>query len=189
MATRQFTKLEQVGILVGVVIIGLFFYLRLFYTDASRRLKRAETEWVKISSEVNRLKTEAESGRVQRTISTLRKRINSAEQDLEKLEVRLAGDGEIDALANQIVRTAAEGGLRINEFRRIKDRKTIEKVTNGEEVYRQKYYKIALQGKFRSLRAFLEKVNQFPKLIALRSIAIEKPEDEDLLEAELWLSI
>jgi|LGVE01.1.fsa_nt_gb Tfp pilus assembly protein PilO len=189
MTTRRLTRLEQVGIVAGIVVIGLFIYLKHFHSDASRRHRRVETEWVKLSSSVDCLRSEAETGRVRRSISKLRKRMDKAQQDLDKSELCLAEDAQIDTIANKIVATAAEIGLMIKGFSQITDKKAIEAVTNGEDVYRFRYYRVTLKGGFGSLRAFLEKINNFPKLIALRSITIEKPEDEDLLRAELWLSM
>ena len=194
MAAKQLTKLEQMGILVGIIVIAMFAYLKFVNQDPGRKLKRTEKEWAKISSEINRLKAEAGTGSVKRAVSRLRNKVSSARRELEKVEVWLAEESETDEIANEIVQIAAERRLMIKEFEQITDKRAIEEISNGEKVYNCKYYKITLKGRFGSLRVFLEKINElkindFPKLIALRKIAIEKLEEEKFMQAELWLSI
>jgi hypothetical protein len=56
MAVRNFTKSEIIGCTVLIIIVSIFFYLKLFYDPTMRRYNRTHNDLGKISSEVEELK-------------------------------------------------------------------------------------------------------------------------------------
>ena len=189
MPAKQLTRLEQTGILAGIIIIALFCYLKFVNQDPGRKLRRTEKELKKISLEVKNLKQQERSGSVKRALRKLRKEIPAAEKKLEKVEERLARRGAADELANEIIRCAAKGGLKINEFSHITDKSRIKELRRGENFYKNTFYKLSLQGKFGRFRVFVDKVAKMPYLVALRKIKIEKNEEDKSMQAELWFSL
>ena len=189
MAVKQLTRLEQTGILVGIIIIALFCYLKFVNQDPGRKLRRTEKEFKKLSMEVKKLRQQEKSGSVKRALNKLRKEIPAAEKKLEKMEERLARPGMVDELANEIIRCAAKGGLKINEFSHITDKSLIKELRCGENFYKNTFYKLSLQGRFGRFRDFVDKVVGMPYLVALRKIKIEKNEEDKCMQAELWFSL
>ena len=194
MAIKRLTKLEQIGILLAIIVIGVFFYLKLVDASLGKKLKRTERDWVKLSADVSRMRSEEKTGRIEREIRKLRKKVSKAKQDLKKAEIALTGDSEVDEIANRIVQTAAQSGLMIKKFDRITDKNKIKEISRGNEFYKRRYYNLTLQGRFNTFRFFLKEIsrlkfNEHPKLIAIRKIVIEGPIEEKAMKAELWFSI
>lgn len=189
MAAKQLTRLELIGILAGIIIIALFCYLKFVNQDPGRQLRRTEKEFKKISLEVKKLRQQEKSGSVKRALKKLRKEIPAAEKKLEKVEERLARNGVADEFANEIIRCAAKGGLKIKEFSHITEKSRIKELRRGENFYNNTFYKLSLQGKFGRFRAFVDKVAGMPYLVALRKIKIEKNEEDKYMQAELWFSL
>ena len=189
MAAKQLTRLEQTGILAGIIIIALFCYLKFVNEDPGRKLRRTEKELKKISMEVKNLRQQEKSGSVKRALRKLRKEIPVAERKLEKMEERLVRPAIADELANEIIRCAAKGGLKINEFSHITDKSLIKKLRRGENFYKNAFYKLSLQGRFGRFRALVDEVVEMPYLGVLRKIKIEKKEEDKYMQAELWFSL
>ena len=189
MAAKQLTRLEQTGILAGIIIIALFCYFKFINQDPGRKLRRTEKDFKKISLEVKELRQQEKGGSVKRALRKLKKEIPAAEKKLAKVEERLPSPGVIDELANEIIRCAAKSGLKINEFAHITDKSLIKELRCGENFYKNTFYKLSLQGRFGRFRAFVDKVAGMPYLVALRKIRIEKSEEDKFMQAELWFSL
>jgi Tfp pilus assembly protein PilO len=180
------------GILIAIVVIGSFLYLKFVNKDPGRKLKRLKAEHARIVKEVDRLRHEARVGTEERIARKLRGQIADAGRSLEEAETALAKPGEMDQMAGRLVATAAEGGLIIKEFKEIKDKialKDILSSSNGGAVYPQRYFKIVLKGRFQALKRFVSNIDSLPKLVVVRKVAIEKIEEKALIRASLWISI
>ena len=194
MAIKRLTKLEQFGILIAIIVVGVFFYLKLVDASLGRKLHRTERDWVKLSADVSRMRSEEKTGRIEGEIRKLRKKVSRAKQDLGKIEIALAGDSQIDEIANRIVQTAAQSGLMIKKFDRITDKNKIKEISKGNEFYKRRYYNLILQGRFNTFRSFIKEISQLKfkeqwKLIVIKKIAIESLAEKKAMKAELWLSI
>ena len=189
MAARQLSRLEQTGILAGIIIIALFCYFKFVNQDPGRKLRRTEKEFKKISLEVKKLKQQEKSGSTKRALKKLKKEIQVAEKKLKKAEEYMPRPELADELANEIISCAAKGGLKIKNFSHITDKSRIKELTSGKNFYKNTFYKLSLQGKFGSFRTFVDKVTGMPYLVALRKIKIEKNEEDKSMQAELWFSL
>ena len=194
MAIKRLTKLEQIGILLAIIVIGVFFYLKLVDASLGKKLKRTERDWVKLSADVSRMRSEEKTGRIEREIRKLRKKVSKAKQDLKKAEIALTGDSEVDEIANRIVQTAARSGLMIKKFDRITDKNKIKEISRGNEFYKRRYYNLTLQGRFNTCSSFIKEISQLKfeehwKLIVIKKIAIESLAGKKAMKAQLWLSI
>ncbi|PID40385.1 MAG: hypothetical protein CR984_03490 [Proteobacteria bacterium] len=189
MAARQFTRMEQVGILVAVVVIATFGYLKFINADPGRKLKRVKRKYAKIAAEVDKLKEEDRSGSVKREIRRLRKRIAKAESKLEETEILLAQREEKDRLANTVVRMATESRLLIKTFSEVTGSSDVKALSSKNTPYEHRYFNLELKGPFQSLRQFLDKIDDFPKLIAVRKLDIQKLESEAYMRADLLIGI
>lgn len=192
MKSRQFTKMEQAGILAAIVVIGTFLYLKFVNRDPGRMLKRVKVEHARIVVETDRLRHEARVGTQKQAVRKLRERISGANRRLEEAETALAKPGEMDRMAGRIVKTAAEGGLIIKEFKEIKDAIALKEIlasTGDKTLYPQRYFMIVLKGRFLDLQRFVSEIDGLPKLVVVRKVAIEKLEEESFIRAALWISI
>jgi len=194
MAIKRLTKLEQFGILIAIIVIGVFFYLKLVNAAPGRKLHRMERDWVKLSTEVSGMRLEEKTGRIEEEIRSLRREVSRAKRDLKNAEIVLTEDSDVDEIANRIVQTAAQSGLMIKKFDRMTDKNKIKEISRGNEFYKRSYYNLTLQGRFDTFRFFLKEIsqlkfNEHQKLIVIRKIAFERPVEEKAMKAELWLSI
>ncbi len=194
MAIKRLTKLEQFGIFIAIIVIGVFFYLKLVNAAPGKKLNRMERDWVKLSTEVNRMRSEEKTGRIEGEIRRLRREVSRAKRDLKNAEIALTEDSEVDEIANRIVQTAAQSGLMIKKFDRITDKNKIKEISRGNGFYKRRYYNLTLQGRFDTFRSFLKEISQLKfnehrKLIVIRQIAIERSIEEKAMKAELWFSI
>jgi Tfp pilus assembly protein PilO len=181
--------MEQVGILIGILVIGTFLYLKFVNEDPGRKLKRAKRKYEKIAAEVNSLRKEAKTGSVKRAINRLRDEITEAREELDETELLLAMGEEKDSMANAVVKLATKNGLMIKAFGELTEKSAIEDISNGETAYPHRYYRITLKGRFQALRQFLGGIDDLPKLIAIRKISIEKVEEEAYMRATVWITI
>jgi Tfp pilus assembly protein PilO len=184
--------MEQVGILIAIVVIGTFLYLKFVNRDPGRTLKRMKVEHARIAEEVNRLRHEARVGTQEQAVRKLRERIPEANRRLEEAETALARPEEMDRMAGRIVKTAAEGGLIIKEFKEIRDAVALKEILGSSEdkaLYPQRYFMIVLKGRFLDLQRFVSEIDGLPKLVVVRKVAIEKLEEEAFIRAALWISI
>lgn len=194
MATKRLTKLEQFGIVIVIIVIGVFFYLKLVDASLGKKLKRTERDWGKLSTEVSRLRSEEKTGRIEGEIRKLRKKVSKIKQGLKKAEIALTKDSEVDEIANRIVHTAAQSGLMIKKFDRITDKNKIKEISKENELYKRRYYNLTLQGRFNTFRSFIKEISQLKfnehwKLIVIKKIALESLAEKKAMKAELWLSI
>ncbi|MEA2084029.1 MAG: type 4a pilus biogenesis protein PilO [Thermodesulfobacteriota bacterium] len=194
MATKRLTKLEQFGIVIVIIVIGVFFYLKLVDASLGKKLKRTERDWGKLSTEVSRLRSEEKTGRIEGEIRKLRKKVSKVKQGLKKAEIALTKDSEVDEIANRIVHTAAQSGLMIKKFDRITDKNKIKEISKENELYKRRYYNLTLQGRFNTFRSFIKEISQLKfnehwKLIVIKKIALESLAEKKAMKAELWLSI
>lgn len=190
MVARQFTRLEQIGILAAMVVVVTFGYLKFINHDPDRKLKRSQSEYAKVAGEVERLQKGAESGHDKGAITRLRRQIGKIEAELEQTEKLLAQRKEKDRVANTIVKLATESGLLIKTFGEVTGKGAIANITGQEATpYPHKYYRFTLKGGFQDLRRFLGRIDDLPKLIAIRRIDIQKIEEEAYMRATVWIGI
>jgi Tfp pilus assembly protein PilO len=181
--------MEQVGILIGILVIGTFLYLKFVNEDPGRKLKRAKRNYEKIAAEVNALRKEAKTGSVKRAVNRLRDELTQAREELDETELLLAMGEEKDRMANTVVKLATKKGLMIKAFGELTEKSAIEDISNGETAYPHRYYRIILKGRFQALRQFLGEIDDLHKLIAIRKISIEKLQEEAYMRATLWINI
>jgi Tfp pilus assembly protein PilO len=189
MAARKLTRMEQIGLLAAVAVIGIFGYLKFVNADPGRKLKRTRTEYRKLDAEVDRLRREARSGNEKREITRLREKIDEARERLEHTETLLAQGEAQDRVANIIVKLATESSLLIKSFGEITEKNAIGEISNGNTPYPHRYFSITLKGRFQALRQFLDKIDDLPKLIAVRKIDIQKIDEEAYMRATVFISI
>ncbi len=189
MATRKLTRLEQIGILAAVVVIGTFGYLKFVNADPGRKLKRTKTEYSKLTAEVDRLKKEARSGNEKRELARFRKKVSKAREQLEQTETLLVQDETKDRMVNTIVKMATESNLMIKAFGEVAEKSAIGDISGGPTPYTHRYFSITLKGRFQTLRRFLDKVDDLPKLIAIRKIDIQKIDEDAYMRATVWIGI
>jgi Tfp pilus assembly protein PilO len=189
MAARKLTRMEQIGILAAVVVIGTFGYLKFVNADPGRKLKRTKTEYTKLTAEVEKLRKEAHSGREKRALASLRKKVSKARDKLEQTETMLAQGETKDRVANTIVKMATESSLLIKTFGEITEKSAIGDISGGPAPYDHRYFTVTLKGRYLALQQFLNKIDNLPKLIAIRKIDIQKIEDEAYMRATVWIGI
>ena len=194
MAIKRLTKLEQLGIVIVIIVIGVFFYLKLVDASLGKKLNRTERDWGKLSADVSRMRSEEKTGPIKGEIRKLRKEVSRANQDLKKAEIALTKNSEVDEIANRIVQTAAQSGLMIKKFDRITDKNKIKEISKENELYKRRYYNLTLQGRFNTFRTFIKEISQLKfkehrKLVVIRKIAIESLAEKKAMKAELWLGI
>jgi Tfp pilus assembly protein PilO len=189
MASRKLTRTEKIGLLAAVAVVGTFGYLKFVNADPGRQLKRTRTEYQRLSAEVERLRDEARSGNDQRALARLNSEITAARERLEQTEILLAQGEAKDRLANTIVKLATESSLLIKSFSEITEQHALGEISEDNAPYDHRYFSFTLQGGFQDLRQFLAKVDDFPQLIAIRKIDIQKIEEDAYMRATLWISI
>ena len=186
---RQLKPMEQAGILIAVMVIGLYGYMDYVSASPSRKMQRIERKYEETVRAVEKLSKEKESGRMDRVLKRLRKRLSSAEKGLSEAEGVLAKNQEKDAIATKILQMASEKGLLIQDYSRITDRNRIREVCGGKDSYDMSFYSMTLRGRFGLLIELLKGFQSFPKLVALRKILLDMPDDGSALYTEIWFSI
>lgn len=187
--TRSLTRLEQGGLWALILVVGITAYLHLVYPEAGRRLERVKKDWVQKSAEVDRLKRDQRNGRVERVVRRLKKKVQKAEEALREAETALATEEEKDLLATRTLQLAAEEGLRIQEYSRIKESGTIRDLAKGPEDLQNACYRIILEGRFNRTRTFLSRLHDLPRLITLRRLHMEVGENGRVVKTEVWICL
>ncbi len=190
MKARQFTTIEQAGIIIAVAVIGIFLYMKFIGTPPGRQLRRLKVNYEKISVEVDRLRQRAETGAGKREVVQLQRKIEKERKKLKTAETRLAREEQVEQIAGKVVDAATGSGLIIKAFREIRDHNTLDEITALEKSpYPQRYYTMTVKGPFQFLTRFIGKIDVLPELVAVKNIAIEKIEDTSFVQADLCVCI
>ncbi len=187
MAQRTLNRTEWIGICCIIIIAGIFIYSHFIYPAQGRKLNRLKNELIKKSSAVKSLKQEQMSGRPDRKIRTLKKKISKASTELREAEAHLATDEERDTLGARILQIAGIEGLTIRNYSRINEREIINGLTDSDEMLQSACYRLILSGSFNKARSFLKKINGMPKMITMRRLHIEMPEKDRNMQMEVWI--
>ena len=188
-SSRQLKPMEQAGILVAVMVIGLYGYMNFVQASPSRKMQRIERKYEETVRAVEKLGKEKASGRMDRVLKRLRKRVDLSEKKLLEAEGVLAGIQEKDEIATKILQMASEKGFMIQDYSRVTDKNRIQEVCGGKDSYALSYYSMTLRGRFGLLIELLRGFEAFPKLVALRKILVDMPDDGSALFTEIWFSI
>lgn len=186
---RQLKPMEQAGILVAVMVMGIFVYLDYIHASPSRKMQRMERKYEETLRDVEKLSRDKESGRTDRVLKRLRKRMDLAEKDLLEAEGVLAGGQEKDEIAVKILQMASEKGLTIQDYTRVTDKNRIYAISSGRDAYELSHYTMTLRGRFGLVIELLRGLQAFPKLVALRKVLLDMPDDGSALNTEIWFSI
>lgn len=189
MAEREFTRLEVTGITVAVIVVTMFFYLKILNDPASRRYTRIQRDWVKISSEVKNLRAASAGRSIEREIRRLKTGLKREKENLEKIELTLANGADVDRFSAEVIRTASECGLWVKNYSPVTGEKLRKICREKKHFYERKFYDMVFFGKFTHLLVFLEKISRFPKLVTVETIRMEKTDEEEPLKTTLLLSI
>lgn len=189
MAERKLTTLELVGSTVAIIVIAMFFYLKVFYDPASRRYDRIQGDWAKVSAEIKHLQEISKGGRIKRDLMRINARLEKKKKDLGKAESILAKDAGADRLSMDIIRKASECGVWVKDYKPITGVKLKEIVKNKKFPYERRFYNLVLHGKFISLVIFLERIDSLPKLVTVEKIDMGKTDEKEPLKTTLLLSI
>jgi len=168
MARRKLTKLEQIGIVVMVGVVGLFFYLKLIYDPTMKKHSTIRKKWVRLSSEVVKLKDEEVAAR---GIKGLKKRLREMEGELRKAETSLVKDVDTaDSLMIDVLKLAEENNLRIASYESLDTTRVKEMVKSF--FYKRRYYDILLTGRYGNFVAFMTKISSLPQLVTVEKVDI-----------------
>lgn len=186
---RQLKPMEQAGILMAIIVIGLYGYLSFIYATPARKLQRIEMRFEEVHRAVEKLKNDRSTGRAERDLEKLQKRAAAAEKTLREAEGVLAERQETDGIATKILQLASEKGFMIQTYSRITDRTQIRDILGGEDPYELSYYRVVLQGRYGLLIELLRGLQTLPQLVVPRKISVDAPEDGGLLRTEIRFSI
>lgn len=168
MARRKLTKLEQIGIVVMVGVVGLFFYLKLIYDPTMKRYAAIQKKWVRLSHEVERLEDEEVAVR---GIKGLKKRLREMEGELRKAETSLVKDVDTaDSLMIDVLKLAEENNLKIASYESLDTTRVKEMVKSF--FYKRRYYDILLTGRYGNFVAFMTKISSLPQLVTVEKVDI-----------------
>ncbi len=183
MKEKQFTKLEQAGIIVAIIVIATFIYLRFLGDSIEKRQRRIERNWIQLTNEIKDLKAKTGNRNFQNSIQRLKRKATRVKKELNGMEIYLADGEEVGAIANEIVRVASECRLRIEKFSPIVELGSSSNEKKGS--HERKHYRILLKGKFGCLVKFIEKIDQLPKLIIVENIDVLRIENEKFIKADI----
>ncbi|RLB83456.1 MAG: hypothetical protein DRH17_02235 [Deltaproteobacteria bacterium] len=168
MARRKLTKLEQIGIVVMVGVVGLFFYLKLVYDPTMKKYSAIRKKWVKLFNEVAVLEDEEMAAR---GAEGLAERLKELEQDLRNAETTLVKDVDsADSLMINVLKVAEKNNLEVASYESLD-------ITRVKEIikslfYQRRYYDVLLRGSYGDLIAFLTEISSLPQLITVEKIDI-----------------
>ena len=188
MAQRSLTRMEWIGISCLILMAGFIFYSRFLYPGTGRKFNRVKNELIKKATIVRSLRQEQMSGRPDRKVRELKKKVQQSTTALREAETRLATNEERDALGAKILQMAGLEGLMIRNYSRIKDKEIIKELTGSEENLQSACYRIILSGTFDRVTAFLKKIDEIPKMVTMRRLHIEMPEKDKVMQMEVWIT-
>ncbi len=185
MAKKKFTKFERLGLVVGAVVIVIFFYQKLFYNSASKKYKGIYKDWVKISGEVGNLRIKTAGGRFKREIRKLNSKLEKESEKLGEAEGRLPESEDVSELLPLIIQTASRCGLTVKSFNPVSGEKF--ENTESNKFYRREFYALTLNSNFTYLELFLKEISAFPRLVSIEEIDMQKRDKNEPLNVTLTL--
>jgi len=189
MAKRKLTTLELAEIAAAVIVIAMFFYLKIFYDPASRRYDHIRKDWAKVAAEVKHLQEISAGGSIKRDLRRINTRLEKKKEDLKKAESSLAKDTGADRLSMDIIRKASECGLWIKDYKPVTGVRLRKIIKDKKIPYERRFYNLVLQGRFISLLLFIEKIDGLPKLVTVEKVDVEKTSEKEPLQTTLLLGI
>ena len=187
MARKKLTKLEQIGIVAMVGVVGMFFYLKLVYDPAIKKYSAVQKKWVKLTKETAELKGEESAAR---GIKNLKKRLKEVKSGLRKAESCLVKDAsKADDLMIRLLGLAEENSLEVKSYKSLD--KTVVKEMIKTLLYKRRYYDIMIDGSYENLILFLRKIGLLEQLVTVEKIDIKNRANVEKgnLEISLLLSI
>ena len=187
MAKRKLTKLEQIGIVVMVGVVGMFFYLKFVYDPTIEKYSDVQKKRVRLVEETAKLKNEEAAVR---GIKNLEKRLKEAESGLRKAESSLAKDANAaDDLMIGILELAEGNNLEVKGYGSL-DVTMVKKMIKSF-LYKRRYYDITIAGRYDNFIIFLRETGFMPQLVTIEKIDIKSKADVGggNLEISLLLSI
>ncbi len=187
MAKRKLTKLEQIGIVVMVGVVGMFCYLKLVYDPAIKKYSTVQKKWVKLTKDVTKLKGEEVAVR---GVKNLKKRLKEMESGLRKAESCLVKDASTAAdLMIRLLGLAEENNLEVKSYKSLD--LTMVKEMIKTLLYKRKYYDIMIDGRYENFVVFLHKIGFLQQLVTVEKIDIKNKANVEWgnLEISLLLSI
>ncbi len=187
MAKKKLTKLEQIGIVVMVGIVGMFFYLKLVYDPTIKEYSTVQKKWVKLTKDVAKLKDEEVTAR---GIENLKKRLKEVKSGLRKAESCLVKDAsKADDLMISLLGLAEENSLEVKSYKSLD--LTMVKEIIKTLLYKRKYYDIMIEGRYENFIVFLRKIGSLQQLVTVEKIDIKNKANVEggNLEIALLLSI
>ena len=180
MAKRKFTKLEQIGIIVMVGVVGMFFYLKRVYDPTVKK-------YSSLAGEVKELKEKEVAARggkdIERRLKDKEKDLKKSEQDLVKTEAQAR------EIMTKVMEIAESNRLTITGYSI--PGSDILKDTVKSFLYKRRYYDIRLSGDYGNLILALGKINRLPHLVTIENVDISRSKvtEDTLLDISLLLSI
>ena len=187
MAKKKLTKLEQIGIVALVGIVGMFFYLKLVYDPAIKKYSAVQKKWVKLTKDTAKLKGREAAVR---GIKNLEKRLREVESGLRKAESCLARDASTaDDLMIRLLGLAEENNLEVKSYKSLDV--TMVKEMLKTLLYKRRYYDIIIDGHYENFILFLHKIGLLQQLVTVEKIDIKNRADVEVgnLEISLLFSI
>lgn len=167
--------------IVGVIVVAIVAAFYLFvYTPVTTRIEALRRDVVKQQTELNRLKDlAATKGAREQEYAALAERIRL-------IEVRLPPEREIPTLIRQLQDTAGEIGIRLNLLRPGATQAGAVPAPAGQQrqqqqqpqpasaalPYQQFRLDLAFEGTYADLMAFLGRLENFPRFLVLKQVAI-----------------
>ncbi|MCL0041108.1 type 4a pilus biogenesis protein PilO [Thermodesulfovibrionales bacterium] len=186
MFKRKLTKLEQMGLVTLVVIVGFFFYMERVHDPMYQRLKVLREEEAELREEVERLEWGELRGKEAAVfIQDAEDELKEAQSKLEQASLILAAEGDLPEILAGISQLAKKHNLSLEKFLPV----SAPVVSNLDQglVERRFYDLIALTGSFLDFRDFLREIGYLPKLVTIEKVNIERKEGK--LRIVLLISI
>lgn len=187
MFKKKYTKLEQIGLVVMIGVIGMFFYLKLVYDPAIVKYNAYREKIVKLAKTVEELKAGELTARGK---EGLEKRLRASEKDLSSFEKVLAqSEQESQEVIIQLLELMEGNRLSIVEYG-APGMEAVKETVNSM-LYQRQYLFLRLNGSYDDFLTTLSKIADLPWLVTVETvnIAIPKGGRSSALDFSLIVSI
>ena len=156
---EQLSKLQRIGIWVGILILIVAGFVYFSYLKKFERIDRLRTDLVKVEKDLATAKKNA------RQLNSYRKKMQEAENQFKIVMRALPENEEIPTLLTGISRAGKESGL---EFLLFKPRPAMKK-----DFYAEIPVNMQVTGDYHGVATFFERVAELNRIVNIRDINMQ----------------
>ena len=189
----KMTKTEQILLVVGVVVICMFFFMKKAYDPLTKEIRSLTGKNNRLVAEINTLKKEPLSTKsILKSINALTSENEQLEAEYQEIEgLFLTPKNMVEETVMKINETAANNALVVKELvPELSGKiKLPTAVQNEKKLLNRSVYHMKISGGFLDFQAFVNEILSLERLISMTSMDIRGENDRGQVEVDIVLLI